>query len=95
MIFLKQNEKQPYCKLDAGHTSLADAAKNISSCKQIVCEKINNFRASNINRFELDEITNATGLLIANVICNLKKRGKNTNLIKQLYVSSSPYISHI
>jgi hypothetical protein len=27
MIFLKQNEKQPYCKLDAGHTSLADAAK--------------------------------------------------------------------
>jgi hypothetical protein len=78
MIFLKQNEKQPYCKLDAGHRSLADAAKK-SSCKQIVCEKINNFRASNINRFELDEITNATGLQIANVLCNLKKRGKNTN----------------
>jgi hypothetical protein len=50
--------------------------KKISSCEQIVCEKINNFRESNINRFELDEITNATGLQMANVLCNLKKRGK-------------------
>jgi predicted XRE-type DNA-binding protein len=50
--------------------------RKISSCEQIVCEKINNFRESNINRFELDEITNATGLQMANVLCNLKKRGK-------------------